>query len=197
MRDMFGKMCRGGGFLSWFVDSNTCDKADTFFFASKHNCFKEMIGQVFLVLHKKKSFKGKARLCVPFRTFVMSMSHFLYPRSVAAVKVFPSNIYKTVARAGFHMFCHLVEGHLKLTVVVSARTKDFPKQADFLMSLQLSEVEHLITAFVFTLVLDPLHQPGGDEGGGVAQVNHAGGALGHLSGLLPDSVSAGVADFFK
>ena len=100
------------------------------------------------------------------------------------------------------MFRHLVEGHLKLTVVlaptVSARTKDFPKQADFLMRLQLSQVEHLITAFVFTLVLDPPKQSGGDEGGGVAQVNHAGGALGHhLSGLLPDSVSAGVADIFK
>ena len=66
------------------------------------------------------------------------------------------------------------------------------------MRLQLSQVEHLITAFVFTLVLDPLHQPGGDEGGGVAQVNHAGGALGHqLSSLLPGSVSAGVADIFK
>ena len=159
-----------------------------------------MIGQVFLVLHKKHSFKGKARLCFPCRTFVMSMSHFLYPRSVAAVTVFPSNIYKTVARAGFHMFRHLVEGHFKLTVVlaiVTARAKDFPEQANFLMRLQLSQVEHLITAFVFTLVLDPLHQPGGDEGGGIAQVNHAGVALGHLSGLLPDSVSAGVADIFK
>ena len=98
------------------------------------------------------------------------------------------------------MFRHLVEGHFKLTVVlaiVTARAKDFPEQANFLMRLQLSQVEHFITALVFTLVLDPLHQPGGEEGGGVAQVNHAGGALGHLSGLLPDSVSAGVADIFK
>ena len=97
--------------------------------------------------------------------------------------------------AAFHMLLDLVEWHLEFAPDSTARTDHFPEQADFLVAFQLRKIEHLTTAFVLTLVLDLLDQPGGDQGGGVAQVDHAGGALGHLlPGLLSYPVSAGAAD---
>ena len=116
------------------------------------------------------------------------------PKIVFMEGISQRRVFFAHAWADFHMLFDLVEWHLKLALSCIARTEDFPEQADFLVAFQLRKIEQLTTAFVLTLVLDLLDKPGGDQGGGVAHVVLAGGTLGVLLlGLLPDLVSAGVA----
>ena len=59
----------------------------------------------------------------------------------------------------------------------------------------MSKWNLFLTAIMFTLMGRPLDNPGGKHGGGVAQDDHAGGALGLLQpSRLPDLVPASQAD---
>ena len=83
---------------------------------------------------------------------------------------------------GIGMFLHFVVLDLKVTV--SARTGNFSEETNQLMFLQLRKGNHLLTTVLLALVLQLLDQPGSEQGGGVAKVDHAGGALGLLLSSL-------------
>ena len=96
--------------------------------------------------------------------------------------------------AGLDMFFHLIEGNFQLASSGTAWTENLPECAVHLVFPELSKSEHLLAAVVLALMLHPLDQPGGEQGGAVAQVDNAGGALGHLgTGIKPDPVPTGSA----
>ena len=81
-------------------------------------------------------------------------------------------------------------------VAAEVAAKNQPELADLKMCLKFSKIHHLLAAEVLALVLHPLDQLGGEQGGGVAQVAGAGGALCCLicTCILSQPVSAGATD---
>ena len=59
----------------------------------------------------------------------------------------------------------------------TARTENFFEETNQIVFLQLREGDHLLAAILLALMLQLLNQPGGEQGGGVTKVDHAGGAL--------------------
>ena len=103
--------------------------------------------------------------------------------------------YLPCVGAGLHMLLDVVEWHLEIATESFARTEHFSEQADFFVAFQVRKIQQLLAAIVLALVLDLLDQPGGDQGEGVAKVDHAGGALGQLlPSLLSDPVSTRAAN---
>ena len=74
------------------------------------------------------------------------------------------------------MFFHLIERYFQLTIS-TVWTSNFSEQAGQLVLVQVREGDHFPTASVLTLMPHLLNDPGGEQGGGVAKGDHAGGTL--------------------
>ena len=84
------------------------------------------------------------------------------------------------------MFFNLDKGQFKFASISTAGTQNLSEQTAVLVILQLIKGNHLLAAFVLTLMLHPLDQPGGEQGCAVPQVDRAGRALGNSTqGLGP------------